>query len=364
MHPNHRTDSQATSVGTTPRHARPPGTVKAVALTRHLPIADPESLLDVDLPAPSPEPRDLLVRVEAVSVNPVDTKVRASRSTLEERPRVLGWDAAGVVEAVGTDVRLFEPGDAVYYAGDIGRPGTNQTLHLVDERIVGMKPKTLSFAEAAALPLTAITAYEALFDRLRFNPDGGDCGNTLLIVGGAGGVGSMAIQLAKLAGLRVVATASREESQSWVQALGADAVIDHHGDLRRQLDALGIGELEAVAFFNDAQEHWAALPSLVRPQGAVVSIVETQAPLDIGVLKNKSITFVWELMFTRPMYRTDDMIQQHHLLNRVADWVDAGRIKTTMRQRLTPINASNLRRAHALVETGHTTGKIVLEGWA
>jgi NADPH2:quinone reductase len=291
MQPNHPIDS-----------------VKAVAFTRHLPIADPESLVDVTLPAPSPEPRDLLVRVQAVSVNPVDTKVRASRSTPEQKPRVLGWDAAGVVEAVGKDVRLFAPGDAVYYAGDIGRPGSNQTLHLVDERIVGRKPSTLGFAEAAALPLTAITAYEALFDRLRFDPEGGDSGSTVLIVGGAGGVGSIAIQLAKVAGLRVVATASREESQRWVRALGADAVIDHHGDLRRQLDALGIGELEAVALFNNTEAHWAALPSLIRPQGAVVSIVETHAPVDIGILKNKSISFAWEMMFTRPMYRTDDMI--------------------------------------------------------
>jgi zinc-binding alcohol dehydrogenase family protein len=269
-----------------------------------------------------------------------------------------------VVEAVGKDVRLFAPGDAVYYAGDLGRPGSNQTLHLVDERIVGRKPSTLDFAEAAALPLTAITAYEALFDRLRFDPEGGDRGSTVLIVGGAGGVGSIAIQLAKVAGLRVVATASREESQSWVRELGADAVIDHRGDLRRQLDALGIGEVEAVALFNNTEGHWAALPSLLRPQGAVVAIVEPRGPLDIGILKSKSITFAWELMFTRPMYRTDDMIQQHHLLNRVAAWIDAGRIKTTMRHRLTPINASNLRQAHALVESGRTTGKIVLEGWA
>jgi zinc-binding alcohol dehydrogenase family protein len=361
MKTNHPIDSHRASAS--PTTERPSGKVKAVALTRYLPIDDPESLLDMELPAASPGPRDLLVRVEAVSVNPVDTKVRAPRSAVEEHPRVLGWDAAGVVEAVGNEVRLFAPGDAVYYAGDIGRPGTNQAQHLVDERIVGKKPTTLGFAEAAALPLTAITAYEALFDRLGFDPDGGDRGSTVLIVGGAGGVGSIAILLAKVAGLRVVATASREESQSWVRALGADAVIDHRADLRRQLDALAIGEVEAVALFNNTEGHWAALPSLVRPQGGVVSIVETQGPIDLGILKNKSISFAWELMFTRPMYQTEDMIQQHHLLNRVAAWIDAGRIKTTMRQRLAPINASNLREAHALLETGRTTGKIVLEGW-
>ncbi len=293
--------------------------MKAVALTQYLPISDPSSLIDVDLPEPTPGSRDLQVRVHAVSVNPVDTKVRAPRPGVLPTPRVLGWDAAGVVEAVGKDVRLFAPGDAVYYAGDIHRPGSNQALHLVDERIVGRKPRTLSFAEAAALPLTAITAYEALFDRLRFDVGGSTAGKTILIVGGAGGVGSIAIQLAGLAGLRVVATASREESRTWARALGADPVIDHHGDLRQQLDLLGIGEVDAVALFNDTDGHWAALPNIVRPQGAVVSIVEPRGPLDLGILKNKSLSFSWELMFTRPMFQTDDMIQQHHLLNRVAD---------------------------------------------
>src|SRR5579872_5243788 len=208
--------------------------MKAVALTQYLPISDPSSLIDVETPEPTPGPRDLRVRVHAVSVNPVDTKVRAPRPGVLQTPRVLGWDAAGIVEAVGKDVRLFGPGDAVYYAGDIQRPGSNQALHLVDERIVGRKPSTISFAEAAALPLTAITAYEALFDRLRFDVAGSAAGKTILIVGGAGGVGSIAIQLARLAGLHVVATASREESRSWARALGADAVIDHRGDLRQQ----------------------------------------------------------------------------------------------------------------------------------
>ena len=337
--------------------------MKAVAQTQYLPIYDRLSLVDVDLPEETPGPRDLQVRVHAVSVNPVDTKVRASRRTPEDYPRVLGWDAAGVVEAVGNEVRLFAPGDAVYYAGDLRRPGSNQALHLVDERIVGKKPTSLSFAEAAALPLTAITAYEALFDRLHFDVEGGTAGKTILIVGGAGGVGSIGIQLGKLAGLRVVATASREESRDWVRALGADAVVDHRGDLRQQLDEAGVGEVDAVALFNDTDGHWAALPNLVRPQGAVVSIVENRRPVDLGILQSKSIAFAWELMFTRPMFQTDDMIQQHHLLNRLADWVDAGRIKTTMRQQLSPINARNLRRAHAMLETRQTTGKIVVEGW-
>jgi NADPH2:quinone reductase len=240
--------------------------MKAVALTHYLPIYDSLSLIDVDLPEATPGPRDLRVRVHAVSVNPVDTKVRAPRRTVEAHPRVLGWDAAGVVESVGNEVRLFAPGDAVYYAGDIRRPGSNQALHLVDERIVGRKPTSLSFAEA-------------LFDRLRFDVEGGTAGRTILIVGGAGGVGSIAIQLGKLARLRVVATASREESRDWVRALGADAVVDHSGDLRRQLDEVGVGEVDAVALFNDTDGHWAALPNLVRPQGAVVSIVENHRPI-------------------------------------------------------------------------------------
>jgi zinc-binding alcohol dehydrogenase family protein len=334
-----------------------------VALTQYLPITDPSSLVDVDLPEPAPGPRDLRVRVRAVSVNPVDTKVRAPRRAVEAHPRVLGWDAAGVVEAVGQEVRLFAPGDAVYYAGDIRRPGTNQVLHLVDERIAGRKPSTIGFAEAAALPLTAITAYEALFERLRFDVEGGSAGKTILIVGGAGGVGSIAIQLARLAGLRVVATASREESRAWVRELGADAVIDHHGDLAQQLNLAGVGEVDAVALFNDTDGHWAQLPKIVRPQGAVVSIVEPRAPVDLGILMGKSISFAWELMFTRPKFETDDMIQQHHLLNRVAAWVDAGRIKTTLRHQLSPIDAETLRRAHAMLETGRTIGKIVVEGW-
>lgn len=337
--------------------------MRAVGLTRYLPISDPESLVDLELERPTPGARDLLVRVEAIAVNPVDYKVRAPKDRVEPAPRVLGWDAAGVVEAVGSDVTLFRPGDAVYYAGDITRPGSNQQFQLVDERIVGRKPQSLDFAQAAALPLTAITAYETLFDRLGLDVGGASAGVSLLIIGGAGGVGSIGIQLAKLAGLTVVATASRAESRAWVESLGADHVIDHSKDMRAALDALGIGEMDVIAIFNDTDRHFPALPALIKPQGRIASIVENSQPLDMNILKNKSVSFAWEFMFTRPMYRTPDMIEQHRLLNRVAEWVDQGRIRTTIRERMSPIDAANLRRAHALLESGRTIGKIVLEGW-
>jgi zinc-binding alcohol dehydrogenase family protein len=337
--------------------------MKAVALRQYLPSKDPNSLLDVELPAPTPGPRDLVVRVHAVSVNPVDVKVRAPKPKVESAPRVLGWDAAGVVESVGSDVTLFRPGDEVFYAGDIKRTGSNQERQCVDERLVGRKPTTLSFAEAAALPLTSITAYEALFEHLGFCPEGGSKGKKLLVIGGAGGVGSVAIQLAKLASVEVIATASRSDSRAWVKQLGADAVIDHTQDLRQELDAAGIGEVDAVAIFNDTDHHFAALPRLVRPFGRVVSIVETSKPVDLGALMSKSISFSWELMFTRSMYQTPDMVEQHRLLNRVADWVDAGQLQTTLTKTLSPISAETMREAHSLIESGRTIGKIAISGW-
>jgi zinc-binding alcohol dehydrogenase family protein len=337
--------------------------MKAVALTRYLKISDPESLQDVEIEVPTPGPRDLLVRVEAVSVNPVDVKVRSPKAKVEAKPRVLGWDAAGVVESVGKDVTLFSPGDAVYYAGDITRPGSNQQFQCVDERIVGKKPHSLTFAEAAALPLTALTAYETLFDRLAFDVGGKHAEQTVLIVGGAGGVGSIAIQLAKLAKLRVIATASREESRDWVRLLGADASIDHTRDLESELKTIGVREVDAVAIFNSTDQHLPKLPSIVKAQGRIASIVETSRPVELGAFMSKSLTFSWELMFTRPMYQTTDMIEQHRLLSQVADWIDRGRIRTTLSASLTPIRADKLREAHAMLESGHTVGKVVLSGW-
>ncbi|GAA5784239.1 zinc-binding alcohol dehydrogenase family protein [Chitiniphilus shinanonensis] len=337
--------------------------MKAVALTRYLPIDHPEALLDVTLPDPVPAGRDLLVRIEAIAVNPVDTKVRAPKDKVETTPRVLGWDAAGTVVAVGPEVTLFRPGDAVFYAGDITRPGSNAELQLVDERIVGHKPATLDFAAAAALPLTAITAWEALFDRLGVRRGGEDAGKTVLIIGGAGGVGSIGIQLARLAGLTVIATASRPASREWVTRLGASATIDHRGDLPAQLAALGHPDVDYVLCFNDTDQHFATMAQVIAPQGKVCSIVENATPLDLNLFKSKSATFVWEFMFTRAMYRTADMIEQHRLLDEVAKLIDAGTLQSTVGAHFGRIDAANLRRAHTALEAGDTIGKIVLAGF-
>jgi zinc-binding alcohol dehydrogenase family protein len=335
--------------------------MKAVALTRYLPIDHPESLLDVELPDPVATGRDLLVAVKAVSVNPVDTKVRSPRPEVEAAPRVLGWDAAGVVTAVGPDARLFSVGDEVYYAGSIARPGCNSELHLVDERIVGRKPRTASFAEAAALPLTTLTAWEALFDRLGVSRTGGDTGKSVLVIGGAGGVGSIAIQLAKqLAGLTVIATASRPESSAWVRSLGADEVIDHRSPL-----AAGLGgrEVDYLLCLTDPGPYFPAFAEVIKPQGKICLIVGADAALPLGSLMRKSATVAWEMMFTRAVFGTPDMIEQHHVLDTVADLVDRGVLRTTLNERHGAIDAANLRRAHAALESGRTLGKIVLEGF-
>jgi zinc-binding alcohol dehydrogenase family protein len=336
--------------------------MKAVALTQYLPIENPNAFLDVTLETPSPQGHDILVGVKAVAVNPVDTKVRAPKDTVEPSPRVIGYDASGVVEAVGPDVTLFKVGDAVYYAGDITRSGTNQEFHLVDERIVGHKPTSLSHAEAAALPLTTITAYEAFFDRLGIDRDGADKGQTILIIGAAGGVGSIGIQLAKQAGLVVIATASRPETSAWVKDMGADHVINHREDMVAQVRALGMHHVDHIAVFNDMR-HWDAAVELIRPQGGIVSIDGTDSPMPMAGMKMKAASLHWEFMFARAMHKTPDMIEQHKLLSHVAKEIDAGRIRTTVSQVLTPINAANMREAHRLVETGKAKGKIVVEGF-
>lgn len=339
--------------------------MKAIGLTKYLPIADSASLVDVELPKPEPDGHDLLVSVKAISVNPVDTKVRAPKAGVEDPPRVLGWDAAGIVEAVGPDVTLFAAGDEVFYAGSITRPGTNSEFHLVDERIVGTKPKSLSFAEAAALPLTSITAWEALFDRMGISRDGASAGKSLLVLGGAGGVGSIAIQIAKqVARLDVIATASRDESRDWCVKLGADHVVDHSGNVPAQLEAIGFGQVDYVLCLNDTDGHWKTMSEVVAPQGHICSIVETSAPVDIRPLMRKSATFSWELMFTRSMFGTPDMIEQHRLLNEVSRLVDSGKVRSTTGQVVGRIDAANLRRAHARIESGRAIGKLVLEGWS
>lgn len=306
---------------------------------------------DIELPKPSPGPRDLLVKVQAVSVNPVDYKQRKIDSPT---PRVLGWDAAGTVEAVGKEVTLFKPGDAVYYAGDVTRAGCDSEFHLVDERIVGRKPSRLDFAQAAAIPLTAITAWEAFFDRLKVQS-----GRSMLIIGGAGGVGSIAIQLAKIAGLRVIATASRPESIAWVKDLGADEVADHRKNLPAQIKRA----VDYIACFNDLDAHWPAIGELIAPQGAIVSIVANVKPLPMDAVRSKSASLCWELMFTRPRFQTPDMIEQHKLLNQVADWLDSGKLRGTLKETLSPIIAANLRKAHERLESGTMIGKLVLKDW-
>ncbi len=338
--------------------------MKAIGLYRYLPIDDPESLLDLEVEDPRPAGRDLLVEVKAIAVNPVDYKSRAPRAQVETAPKILGWDVAGMVKAAGPEVTLFKPGDAVYYACSRTRPGGNSELHLVDERIVGRKPRNLRFAEAAALPLTTLTAWEALFDRLGISRSGADAGRTVLIIGGAGGVGSIAIQLARrVARLRVIATASRPESNKWARELGANEVIDHTKDLAAQLAVLGRAEVDYILCCNSTDHHFPGFAPIIAPQGKICSIVSTQKPVDLAPLMQKSVTFAWELMFTRPMFQTADMLAQHQILDEAATLVEAGTLKTTAATRLSPINAANLKKAHALLEGGHVVGKIVLEGF-
>ncbi|MDQ1830865.1 zinc-binding alcohol dehydrogenase family protein [Massilia scottii] len=321
------------------------------------------ALHDVELPVPQPQGRDLVVKVEAISVNPVDYKQRKAAAH-DGEPRLVGWDVAGTVSAVGPQASLFKVGDAVYYAGSVVRPGANSEFHAVDERIVGRKPASLSVEQAAALPLTSITAWEALFERLGVARGGADEGKSVLIIGGAGGVGSIAIQLAKkLARLNVVATASRRASGQWCRALGADHVIDHHGDMPAQLAALGLAQVDYILCLNDIDAHFAAMAAAIAPQGKICAIVRNEQPLPMDLVFAKSVTVVFEMMFTRSMFGSADMIEQHKLLNAVAELVDAGVLTTTVGENGGRIDASNLTRAHAALEAGRTIGKIVLSGF-
>jgi NADPH:quinone reductase len=342
----------------------PKRTMKAIGLYKYLPIDDPDSLIDVEIEKPQASGRDLLVQVKAISVNPVDTKVRSPKANVEENPRILGWDVAGIVVEIVEDCTLFQPGDDVYYAGSIIRPGGNSEYHLVDERIVGHKPKSLSFAEAAALPLTSITAWEAFYDRLGISrhPDGNEY-KTILIIGAAGGVGSIAIQLAGMAGLTIIATASRPESIEWVKELGADYVINHHEPFLPQLKKRGFAQVDYIFCLNSTVQHWNNMAEAIAPQGKICSIVGTGEPVNLQLLNSKSVTFVWELMFTRSTYQTDDMDEQHKLLDRVSKMIDAGKIRTTLTECIEPINAENLRIAQQKIESGRTIGKIVLQNF-
>lgn len=337
--------------------------MKAVAYFQNLPIDHPDALQDIDLPEPTPGPRDLLVEVRAISVNPVDTKIRRNAAPENGQPRVLGWDVSGVVKAVGQDVSLFQPGDEVFYAGALTRPGGNSELHLVDERIVGKRPQSLDFAKSAALPLTAITAWELLFDRLGIAEGQADQGQSLLVVGAAGGVGSILVQLARrLTGLTVIGTASRPETQAWVRELGAHHVIDHSQPLAAELKRIGLDSVTHVASLTQTDQHLEQLVEALAPQGKL-ALIDDPAGLDVLKLKRKSISLHWEFMYTRSMFETADMIEQHKLLNRVSELIDQGVLKTTFGEHYGRIEAANLKRAHALLESGKAKGKIVLEGF-
>lgn len=339
-----------------------PTTMPAVAYRRSLPVDDPESLLDVELPVPEPGPRDLLVQVEAVAVNPVDFKVRRNTDPGGE-PKVLGWDAAGTVVAAGTQTRLFRPGDEVYYAGAIDRPGADSRFHAVDERLVGPKPATLSFTQAAALPLTSLTAWEGLFERLGLRDGGVERTGTLLVTAAAGGVGSIVTQLANaLTGLTVVGTASRPETVAFARRMGAHHVVDHHRPLPPQLAEVAPDGVDYVFSTTGTDRNLAAYAEVLAPFGRIVAVDDFDS-LDIGLLKPKSISFHWEFMYTRSLFRTADQADQHRILARVAHLVDAGILATTATQDLGPVNAANLRRAHRLLESGRSIGKTTLTGF-
>jgi len=336
--------------------------MKAVAYQKAGPITSPEALVDIELDTPIAQGHDLLVRVQAVSVNPVDTKIRSNVSSENNQWKTLGWDAVGVVEAIGDQVSQFKVGDAVWYAGALNRQGSNSELQLVDERIVGHKPKTLESIEAAALPLTAITAWEMLFDRLQA-PKIAPENTSILVIGGAGGVGSITIQLLKqLTNLTIITTASRAETKEWVKQLGADYVLDHSQPLAAQIKQLGLNAPLYVFSTTQTDRHLSDIVELIAPQGHF-GLIDDPAQLDIKPFKSKSVSVHWEFMFTRSMFQTEDMEKQSELLNEVSKLVDEGKIKTTVSQVLSPINAQNLKLVHQQIESGTTKGKIVLHGF-
>jgi zinc-binding alcohol dehydrogenase family protein len=339
--------------------------MKAIGFYQYLAVKNPDSLVEVEVPTPEPDLRDLLVRVKAVSVNPVDVKVRSRLDAVEKEPKIIGWDAAGVVEGVGSEVSLFKKGDHVFYAGDITRPGCNSQYHVVDERIVGRKPASLSFEQSAAMPLTTITAWEALFDRLGVEKDAAAVSGekSVLVIGGAGGVGSIAIQLAKkVAGCKVIATASRDDTAEWCRKFGADEIINHHRSFAEEFKRIGADDVDYILCFNSTEKHIQNMADVIKPQGKICTIVETKdnQPLNINAFQAKSVGFMWELMFTRSMFKTPDMQAQHDLLNETARLLDDGVLKTTMAENYGLLTAENLRKAHGKIESGSMIGKLVL----
>jgi NADPH2:quinone reductase len=336
--------------------------MKAIGFKTSLPIENPESFIEFEAVKPIPGPHDLLVKIDAISVNPVDFKIRqnSAKDTVLETPKIIGWDAVGIVQAVGQDVTLFGVGDLVYYAGDITKQGSNAEYQIIDERIVGRKPKSLSMEESAVIPLTALTAWEILFDRIRISADK-DKGKSILIIGGAGGVGSIAIQLAKkIAGLTVIATASRPETIAWCKQQGADFVVDHK-DLIASVREAGFEYVDFILDFVDTNAYWDIMVELIKPQGHIASITGSSDPVALNKLKSKSVSFSWELMYTRSMYQTEDMVEQHNILNIVADLLDDGILKTTLNTTLNGLTAENVKKAHELLESGRTIGKIAIK---
>lgn len=335
--------------------------MKAIGFTEHLNINNPKSLFEFETPTPLPKGHDLLVKVNAVSVNPVDVGVRRGGRGKLATPKVIGWDACGIVEKVGNMVSLFKPGDRVFYAGSFKRPGSNSEYQLVDERIVGHAPKSLNDAEAAAMPLTSLTAYEALFEQLALSTDSTDNkGKTILIINGAGGVGSIATQLASNAGLTVIASASRSESINWVKAHGAKYTVNHRKDLVNEVRNLGYKYVDYILELKDIDSHWKEMCELIKPKGAIASITENRRPINLRMLTKKKATFAWEWMYTKSYYHTSNMQTQHNILDTISTQLDEHKLKCTLTRTLSPLNAINLRRAHSLVESGHMIGKVVI----
>lgn len=337
--------------------------MKAIGFKESLPVTEPNSFIEFEIEKPSPSGYDILVKVQANSVNPVDFKVRqsAAKGKVLEIPKVIGWDAAGIVDAVGDKTSKFKVGDEVFYAGDITRSGSNAEYQLVDERIVGHKPKNLSIAEAAAMPLTGLTAYESIFDRIKIDPVK-DKGKTILILAGAGGVGSIATQLAKhVANLTVITTASREESVKWCMDMGADFVINHHNDIQEELKKIGHSEVHYVLDYVNLNAYWETIQKIIKPQGHIVSITGSSKPLNLSIMKNKCVTFSWELMYTRSMYNTEDIARQHQILNHISQLLDDGTIKSTLTYTLKGFSVENLKKAHELQESSKSIGKTVVE---
>ncbi|MFT7372695.1 MAG: zinc-binding alcohol dehydrogenase family protein [Oleiphilaceae bacterium] len=330
---------------------------------RHSAVNSPSALVDDELPTPEPMGRDLLVEIKAISVNPVDCKIHQNVNPEKDEQKILGWDAAGVVSSIGESVSAYKVGDKVYFAGDLTRPGCNAEYQCVDERLVGKMPASLSFSDAAALPLTAITAWELLFDRLELKASSGTSDDVILVVGAAGGVGSILIQLAKcLTTAKVIGTASREESQAWVKRMGADFVVNHHQNLEAQLKECGISSFTHVASLTHTDQHYKSIVGLMKPQ-AKFALIDDPIELDIKVFKRKSISIHWEFMYTRSMFQTEDMAAQQMILNEVSRLVDAGELKTTLTEHYGKINAENLAKAHQTIQTGSMLGKLVLEGF-